>query len=224
MPRFQIYACFLAVILVAWSVVTNIVPTLSGGMRIAEDFKEIPLTINDWYSEGNLPVDKLSLSMLSTCSILNRDYIKSDGNRSNLSIVYGREIGDFHQPEFCMQGSGFHSIKSSLVTMRPKGMKPFLATAVTMTNDVQDIVMIYWFYMGGNLAPKMGMEKFKAIWLALRGGVLPPSAMVKFTTPIIVDDEMAIKNSVQLCELLAPSIIKMAKKPPKFEPMQDVLK
>jgi EpsI family protein len=222
MPRFQVYAIILTAIVAGWAVAVSVVPSMSAGMRVTEDFKCIPSTIGDW-SGTDIEQDKQTLKSLPTCSVLSRRYNDYAGNSVELSIVYGRELGDFHQPEICMEGSGWKRTGSETMWLHPKGGKPHQAKLITMTNDYQDIVIVYWFYMGGKISYKMDSEKLTALFKALLGGDLVPSAMVKFVAPIIVDEETSRKSAISLAELLDASIIGMAKKKPKYEPSSKAL-
>lgn len=215
MQRFQVYAGLLTLILIGWAALVGFVPSMSGGMRIDEDFSEIPTKIAGWEGTDS-PTGERTYELLPTCSILSREYVDGFGNRVSLSIVYGRELGDFHQPEFCMEGVGWKRTSSGLVWIRPKTGKPHRATVISLSNDFEDIVMVYWFYMGGQTAPSMGKQKALALLDALASGELPPSAMVKFTAPILVDLKSAQETAVKMAEMLDKSIIDMARKPPKF--------
>lgn len=218
MQRLQIYACLVTAIMVGWAVLVGVVPSMSAGLRVDEDFSEIPLSIGKWDGAEGGEFDDKTYRLLPTCSLLSRDYIDDLGNRVNLSIVYGRELGDFHQPEICMEGVGWKRTGSRQLWLKPKDGKQHKATVITMTNDFQDIVMVYWFYMGGDLAPSMGKEKLRALVQGLVFGKLSTSAMVKFTAPVIVDEESAEESAVRLAELLDRPIIEMADKPVKFVP------
>ncbi|MBI2841780.1 MAG: EpsI family protein [Armatimonadetes bacterium] len=222
MPRFQIYAGLLMLIMVAWAGLVGMVPPMAAGLRVEEDFKGIPMEVGDWSGLEDR-FDLATYKILRTCSLLSREYVDDAGNRVNLSIVYGRDLGDFHQPEICMEGSGWKRTNSSSAWLNPVGGERHKASVVTMTNGYVDIVMVYWFYMAGQVSPSMGKEKVRALLEGLQGGQLQPSAMVKFTAPIIVDEETARKSAMRLSELLGQSIVDVASKPPKYVQSELVL-
>lgn len=222
MPRFQVNAVIVAVIFIAWAIATGLLPPAEGG-RIVEDFSSIPTDIAGWYGT-NGTFEKTIYEQLPTCSLLSRDYIDSEGNGVNLSIVYGRELGDFHQPERCMQGSGWKPETSRVVWLHPKGSKPHQATVITMKSDYHDLVMVYWFYMGEKLSPTMGGSKMRAVMNAMLGRKVAPSAMIKFSANADWSRESAEKNAVGLAEQLGPHIVKMVKKTPKYESSDRILK
>lgn len=217
MPRLQLYAVVLTLTLVGWAVLVGMVPPMAAGMRVDEDFKAVPMKVGDWTGTDS-SFDAETYKMLPTCSLLSREYVNGvTGDRVSLSIVYGRDLGDFHQPEICMEGSGWKRTTSITVWLHPKGAAPHKASVISLTNGYQDIVMVYWFYMGGEVSSSMGREKIRALIEGLRGG-LRPSAMVKFTTPVSVDEESARKAATGLSELLGKSIVDVVKRPPKYKP------
>lgn len=223
MPRFQVNACIVTAILVGWAVLVGFVPPIAAGMRVREDFSGLPLKVGEW-TGTNSPSDREVLGQLTTCSILARDYQDSYGTSVTLSIVYGRDLGDFHQPEICMSGSGWKPSGSKVVEIHPKRGEPFKATAVTLTNDLDQIVMVYWFYMAGKLSPGMGKGKLDALKEGLLGRGLDPSAMVKFTSIVVSDEESSRKLDIKLCEELTPYIVDVVSKPAKYEPSDKALK
>lgn len=224
MQRFQINAFVVTVVLAGWAVLVGFVPPIAAGMRINEDFSGIPKTVGGWTSTDE-PYDKTTLAILPTCSLLGRTYTDpSTGNSVNLSVVYGRDLGDFHQPEICMNGSGWKLIRSRIVEIHPKGLDAFSATAVTMTNDLDEIVMVYWFYMAGKLSSEMGSKKIDALRQALFGQGLEPSAMVKFTSAVITDEDSARETDIKMCEELTQSIVNVVSRVPKYEPSDKILK
>ncbi len=222
MPKFKLYAIVFLLVVVGWAVTIAVVPTMSRGLRIAEDFSSIPAEFGEWTSHDRAK-DLKTLNVLRTCSILDRDYTDQYGNLVNLSIVYGQELGDFHQPENCMEGVGWRRTSSRLIEVRPVSGSPFTAKAIVMTNDIHDIVTVYWFYMGGRVVNTMGTQKLKTLMHALVGGDMPPSAMIKFSTMVEVDEETAIERALALCQELAPSIIDMASREPKWEDYRKIL-
>lgn len=217
MPRFQVYAYVLTGILVVWAAVGGFVYSMSAGMRVSEDFKDIPVRAADWVgTDGEF--DRQTYDALPTCSLLTRDYVDRLGDKVNLLIVYGRDLGEFHQPEICMQGLGWKRTGGGTVWLQPKGGTRRQATVVTMTNDYQDQVMIYWFHMGGEVSPVM--VKQSALWPALLGQGLQPSAMVKFTAPVATDEESARQCAIRLAELLTQPIINVVARPAKYVPVR----
>jgi len=224
MPRFQVYACVLSAIVIAWAGLVSLVKPTAAGMRIVEDFAEIPLRVADWQGTSEEEFDRQSYSILTTCTVASRSYVDQSGNRAELSIVYGRDLGDFHQPEICMQGSGWKPTKSRTVWLNPVGGRRHAATGVTLTDGTSDIVMVYWFYMGGRISPVLGQAKLRTFWLAVLGKELKPSAMVKFTAPVSIDEDTALRSAMRLSELLEKSIVDIVSKPARYEPSDEVFK
>jgi EpsI family protein len=225
MPRFQIYACIVAVVIIAWASIVCVTPFTDPRLRITEDFHTIPMTIPGWSGIDQAP-DVRSLGILTTCSILGRSYKDNQGNEVGLSIVYGRDLGDFHQPENCMRGAGWTVTGLQTVEMHPKGLPAHKATLVTLQNESQmeEMMMVYWFYMAGQISPTMNKNKVAAILEGFGKKGLQPSAMVKFYATISMDNAYARKNIMEVGETLEASILDTVKKQPKYEQSDKILK
>lgn len=215
MPRFQVYACVAAVFAIIWAAA---VTTVSGAQpgRIDEDFSCIPMEIGKWHGE-NLEKDIFAMQILSTTSILSRQYTNDDGEVVVLSIVYGRELSDFHQPEVCMKGAGWKTTKSELIWLEPKGMPRHQARLLTISSDYDDGAMAYWYYMGGKVTPDVVGSKINLVLKSMCGIKLKPSVMVKFTAMGDTDVATSRKSAEELSELLGKSIVDMAKKKPVYK-------
>lgn len=218
MPRVQAYACIVAGVLIVWGAVIGFMPRIDPKQRIVEDFRGVPMSINEW-TGTNLQTDRLTLELLSTCTILDREYEGKSGDKVNLSIIYGRDLGDFHQPEACLRGAGWKAVDSRRVWVHPRGLPPHQATMIILRNDqqVEDIITLYWFYMAGQISPTMQKKVVALLEGFSRKGV-QPSALVKFSTPITTDEAGARKLVIEFCEALQPSIIQTVSKKPRYEP------
>jgi EpsI family protein len=220
MQRFQVYACIAVGFAVVWAVLVTTISEARPG-RIDEDFSCIPMKIGNWQGE-NMPGDYLAKSILTTTSILSRHYTDAEGNAVDLSIVYGRDLSDFHQPEVCMTGAGWKQKSSRQVVLHPDGLPSHKATLLTLDNDYQDGVMIYWYYMGGEMAASMAARK-AIVTLKAACGIKPdPSVMVKFTVMGNTDIGVARRSAEELDKLLSKSIIDMANKTPKYKPSREL--
>lgn len=223
MSRFQNYACSLTVIVIIWAILVGLYPPDTKG-RIAEDFSSVPTELAEWYSlEGKFDLD--TYKALPTCSLLDREYRDNNGNTVYLTIVYGRNIGDFHQPERCMEGNGWYAVTSKTILIRPKGLKPHKATVVRLTNKLHpDLVMVYWFYMAGDIVPAKSKQGLLVLLEGLFKTDVAPSAMVKYTAIIDSSEEEAENSAIRLAEELGKYIVDMASRPVKYEPVDAVYK
>jgi hypothetical protein len=224
MSRFQIYAGILTVTLIFWAVLVTVTPTVSGGMRISEDFSGIPMSADGWHgTAGQFAGSRTVYDTLRTCSLLTRTYTHDSGATGELDIVLGLDLGDFHQPEVCMSGAGWQRVSQNTITVHPKGMPEHEATLDVLRNDMGgDIVLLYWFYMGGKATPTLGSKLQQMVRDVFT--TPEPSAMVKFTTVINGDEGAAKRDAIALCETLEKSIVDVARKKPKYEDSGKILK
>ncbi len=226
MPRFQIYAVVLMTLVLAWAGLITLSPNPgSVGMRLSEDFSEIPLHANGWYGTNQQFDGAASVyAQLSTCQLLNRSYYKDlSGASAQLSVVLGLDLGDFHQPEVCMNGAGWQVINQRLIKIKPIGAPEHLAVLNNMRSERQgEIVLIYWFYMAGEVTPTLGSKLSQSFRNVFK--TVEPSAMVKFTSPVDYDRASAEAAATDLCVSLEKDILKVVKKKATFEPSDKVLK
>lgn len=214
MRKVQKHAYILAGVFLLWSVAYSFCkPTGSAG-RVVEDFKDIPLQIGDWHGI-ELEFDEVTKNALKHCALATRDYENEQGYDSNMSIVYGVDLGDFHQPEYCMEGQGWKRTSSRIIKLPSE--QPHNVVITTMSNDYQQIVMMYWFAMEGRTTTVLGSHKKDAFISRLKGEELKPSAMVRMITPIIDDVENAEKLTIDLASKLDPYINKIVSKPAVFK-------
>ncbi|MEN6522033.1 MAG: exosortase-associated EpsI family protein [Armatimonadota bacterium] len=215
MRRFQIYACIVTVVLVCSAALVS-TASRAGTMRIKEDYKDIPMKAAQWNGENGDP-DVASMKILTTASILTRRYNNDMGDVVDLSIVYAQNIGDLHQPEKCMEGTGFRRSTRIPVWITPNNGKKHEATLVVFTDSTgSEIIMIYWFYIDGKAVPNMG-NKSSAFWHFLWSGA-KPCAMIKYTTTSITGVDDAKRVSLSLASYIDSSVLDVVKGTPELEP------
>jgi EpsI family protein len=214
MRKLQIYAFILTGIFLLWLGAHAVIQPTQGAGKVIESFSEIPLTVGDWTGE-DYPMDEVSIKFLPNCSLFNRIYSNSGGYSSNLTMVYGVDLGDFHQPEFCLEGQGWK--RTTLESVEIKSQKPHKAIMLTMTGDYQNIVVLYWFASRGSTSVVLGRHKYKEFLERLSNKSLQPSALVRFISPIEGDLEQTKRHTLELAEELDPHIMKMLSKPPVFK-------
>jgi len=222
MQRFQINALIITAIMIFWALLCGVISPV-GKMRIKENFSEIPIKIANW-NGSNMQVDLLSIEMLKSASILSRRYQNDLGETIDLSIVYAFNLGDLHQPEKCMEGTGFKRTKKVPIWIAPNGKEKHQATAVTFSNNMgEELVMVYWFHIDGRILPDMG-NKWSAFMHAIWSGN-KPSAMIKYTTTSLTGEEDAIELALSFAKHIDPYVIDLVKETNiKFEPSELAIK
>lgn len=215
MQRFQIYACVTTIVLICGAFLLNAVPSV-GMMRIKENYNGIPMKVAAWKGENGKP-DLKSLEMLTTSSILARRYYNDIGDIVDLSIVYAQNLGDLHQPEKCMEGTGFKRTKKVPISITPENGKKHKATMVVFADSTgSELVMIYWFYIDGKVVPNMS-NKSSALWHSLWSGA-KPCAMIKYTTSSITGEDNAKRVALSLAGRIDSYVLDVVKCTPEFEP------
>jgi EpsI family protein len=220
MRKVQSYAFLLAGIFILWFAAEARIKPTEGKGRIIEDFKEIPLQIGSW-SGVDIPMDDVTLKALKHCAFLNREYEDEHGYDCYITMVYGVDLGDFHQPEVCMQGQGWKIISSRSVKVSSE--KPHRAMIVHMVNDEGHIVMLYWFASKDGATTALGSHKVFAFSERLKNRELKPSALVRLISPIEGDVKDAEKTALGLAAVADPYIMKTLADPPVFENSDELL-
>jgi EpsI family protein len=214
MRQVQKYAVLLAGILILWLAVQASVKPVQGGGKVIEDFHEIPLQVGQW-SGVEQPFDDVSKKALPYSALLSRDYENERGYDSNLSIVYGVDLGGFHQPEYCMEGSGWKRNQSRVVKVN--SASPHDAVILNMYDGYSKIVVLYWFATEGTTTTVLGKQKVAALMGRIAGSKMKPAAMIRLITPIVNDVKSAEELTLDLAATLDPYINKTLAKPPVFE-------
>lgn len=66
-----------------------------------------PTKVGDWTAGKNLPQDPDVMKILSTATIMSRNYKNKAGQEINLTLITGTEYSDFHSPLACFPAHGF---------------------------------------------------------------------------------------------------------------------
>ncbi len=225
MRKIYLFTGILTLLMVGWAFWAYSMPYINPSRRIVEDFAGVPLRVGEWEGE-NMPPKINDLRILSTASILSRVYTNSMGDQAWVSILFGLDLGDFHQPEVCLKGTGLTVTESKFVTIKPKGLPAHKAALLTLTHErgEGEGVMLYWFYMAGKNVPVMGGSKVRALWDQMFGKGVQPSAKVMVQMYPIYDRSIAEKQVIDLAERLEPSVLKVLSKEPRYEPSDALIK
>jgi len=160
------------------------------------EFEKIPLEFAGWYgSNGEFP--PATQEALPTCSLLLRYYGHEDGyGPVELAVVYGTDLGDFHQPEFCLEGQGLQRLSSGHVRIRNADGTSFVAVSLIMERYGGKRAFVFWFASKGTTSTFLGSYKTKIFLNRLLRRKIEPSAMVRLSTDVVGPDEEASKEAI----------------------------
>lgn len=166
-------------------------------------FAKIPLDFKGW-SGVEEKFDQATYDMLQSCSLLLRLYRHDSDAPVELAIVYGADLGDFHQPEFCLEGQGLQSVKKGLVHIKQADGTEFDAVSLIMQGDGTRSAYLYWFASSDTTSTALGNYKIKMFFDRLRARKLKPSAMIRLSTQVIGSDDEAISHLVDFADSVVP--------------------
>lgn len=177
MPKVQLHAYILVLLLSLSILAMRIDKPLSIKGRPNTNFSKIPMQLDGWVAT-KIPVDEKTLKALPSASVLMRYYDDSKGTPINMTIVYGTDLGDFHQPEFCLEGQGHRSLSKGKVNIKDIDGQYFPAVSLITESDYSKQAFVYWFSSDNVNSTFLGNYKFKMLMSRLRGKRIGPSAMI----------------------------------------------
>lgn len=202
MSKIQLHAYVLAVVLgLALLTVKSSRPLAMEG-RVNTDFHRIPMDIDGWVgSDGRF--DEQTYRLLPSCSLLVRYYEHPEYPTVDLAIVYGTDLGDFHQPEVCLEGQGLRIVDKKKVTITTKEGS-FPAVGLITESDAGRRAFVFWFEGSGKASTFLGSYKVKIFIERLRIRKIQPSAMVRLSTEVTDTDQDATDRLVGFVKTVYP--------------------
>ena len=195
-----------------WVVTLYRLPTIAGtSQRPNETFAEIPMDIGEWGGEKGT-FDDATRQVLTSCDLFLAEYVNKKGEMVQLTIVYGRDLGDFHQPEYCLEGQGWRTIGKRLLTIKEVDDFEHQAVELYQRTSFQDQVVIFWFASEGEAATTLGKHKMSVYFDRLLTRRVKPSALIRFIAPIRTDESSTSDAVMQLARILGPYIRKVLDK------------
>ena len=175
-------------------------------------FEKVPMELAGWYgSDGEFPPG--TQAALPTCSLLLRHYVHEDGyGPIELAVVYGTDLGDFHQPEFCLEGQGMQRLSAGDVRIRNADGTSFTAVALIMEREGGRRAFVYWFASKRATSTFLGSYKTKIFFYRLLRRKVEPSAMVRLSTEVMGSDEEAGKEAIGQLVGFAETIVPFLRK------------
>ncbi|MGB9587010.1 MAG: exosortase C-terminal domain/associated protein EpsI [Armatimonadota bacterium] len=165
----------------------------------------VPLEFKDWYGKQS-DFDEEMKKQLPSCTFMLRYYQHEDSESPiELAVVYGTNLGDFHQPEVCLEGQDWRSVYKSPITIREADGSSFVATKAVMENSFgMRQVFVFWFYSNGVTSTSLGLYKFKMLKDRIISGTTKPSAMIRLSRQVISDDDTAARDLKRFAEDIMP--------------------
>lgn len=208
MSKIQLHSTVLIVLFGLTIAATYAKKPLTIAGRPQTDFARIPMEIDGWYGT-ELTWDEMTLNALPSASLLRRSYThESDPYTVELAIVYGTDLGDFHQPEVCLTGQGWRTLHSFPVRIATRDGESFVANNVIMEHG-QGFrnAFMYWFYSRGIVSTSLGSYKLRMLRDRILGTGVEPSAMIRLSTEVYgEDDKEATEHLRAFAEAAAPYI------------------
>lgn len=167
-------------------------------------FEKIPLHLGDWIGRDS-EFDEKTRQQLPSASLLYRFYERpTDIVSSNMAIVFATDLGDFHQPEVCLEGQGLKTVTKGVVRIKDGKGGTFEAVTLVTEADYQRRVFLFWFYSNGEASTSLGSYKIRILKDRLMGKVVRRSAMIRLDTSVVDTEEEAISRLVQLANDSVP--------------------
>ena len=201
MSKIQLHSFILAVILGLTSVAMKSSKPLAVD-RPQTDFSKIPMEIDGWVGT-NSRFDDATYQLLSSCSLLVRFYQHQIHPTVDLAIVYGTDLGDFHQPEICLEGQGLRIVDKHKITIRTDE-GAFQAISLLTESDFGRRAFVFWFAGEGQTSTFLGNYKMKVLFQRLRIRKIEPSALVRFSTEVVDSDQEATDRLVGFIKSVYP--------------------
>jgi EpsI family protein len=214
MSKFQLHALIMIVLCGLTLAGTKAVaPTQKG--RVTTDFSAIPFEFGGWPTLDDPGFDAESKRLLPSSSLMRRFYEHSDYDTSiELAIVYGADLGNFHQPEICLEGQGWRGQSKRLVRIKDADGSSFNGMSLIMTHETQGrTAFLYWFTSEGTTSTSLGNYKTRVLVNRLLLREVQPSAMIRLSAPVVDSDEDAVKLLVDFGESALPFLKKEFARP-----------
>lgn len=204
MSKIQLHAYALVILLALTVLGTRAAKPLALQGQARTDFSRIPLELAGWTGRES-QFDEETYRLLPSCSLLLRYYEHEDLYAPvELAIIYGTDLGEFHQPEICLEGQGLRSVEQGRVRIRENDGTSFEAVSLIMDSDYGRRAFIYWFASEGTTSIFLGNYKMKIFVNRLFAREIKPSALVRLSTQVFYSDEEAVERLVRFAEAVVP--------------------
>lgn len=215
MRSIQRNAAIVAVIAIILAALTLFVRPVTILGRIVESFDSIPMSLQGWTGQDVDP--GTAPQLLPNSSILMRDYSNGDGQQANLTIVYGLDIADIHNPEYCFAGQGWKTLASRTILLRPTSGSAH-PVKLLLLNDGRGnrYVGMYWYAGEGGARDTVAAQRFQSWRSAFLSGKVRPSALVRILAPVTENQQASEKAALSLASSVDAPILQMVSRQPKI--------
>ncbi len=204
MSKVQLHAYAVIVLLVLIAVGVKAAKPFQSDGPIKTDFSKIPLHFGEWTGEER-PFDDVTRRNLPNASLLMRFYSRPyDLAPVGLAIVYGTDLGDFHQPEVCLEGQGLKAVSKSIVQVTASNGKTFDAVCLITERDYSRQVFLFWFNTEGMTSTSLGRYKVDILIDRMFMRRIRPSAMIRLSTAVVTSEQDATDQLVQFAGEVFP--------------------
>ena len=196
MSKVQLHACAVTILLLLVAVGLKSAKPFTLAGPAGTDFSKIPLTFGVWTGEVG-EFDPTTRENLPSASLLLRFYKRSyDIAPLGLAVVYGTDLGDFHQPEVCLEGQGLQAVSKRTVRIKDGRGGTFDAVSVITESDFRRQAFVFWFYTEGTTSTSLGKYKLSMLLDRLMMRRIRPSAMIRLSTVVTSSDQESIDELV----------------------------
>lgn len=210
MSRFQAHAVLLIILCsLTLAFTRSVAPT--DKTRVSTEFAEIPLEFGDWVIFSDTGFDDETKRLLPSSSLMYRWYEHEEVDvKVGLAIVYGVDLGNFHQPEICLEGQGWRGQTRRMVKIRDDAAgSTFDAMSMVMEHSEQGrVAWLYWFMSEGATSTSLGNYKTRVMVNRLMLKKLEPSAMIRLSAPVTNTDEESESYLIGFAESVLPYLKK----------------
>ncbi len=161
------------------------------------EVKKIPLVLGQW-AGSDIPVTERTYENLETRNVLLREYINQSLVNNNQTPVYlcivfsedNKKVS--HPPEVCYEGGGRTNLSKAVESVQIRGGNLNITKLIIQNGSDKELVL-YW-YMVGNLYTCNYYKQQLNIVLNQISGKNNKGALIRFSTPIIENDETEALN------------------------------
>lgn len=156
------------------------------------DINAVPLTINTWVGK-DVPIDEQTYEILETRNVLLREYRNQSAVSENqvpvyLSIVFSESNRRAsHPPEICYEAGGFSIMGKAAESVQASGDSIKANKIVIQKGGVKQLVL-YWYVAGTKYTTNYYRQQLSIVSSQILGKD-SQAALVRFSTPVIDDDE-----------------------------------
>lgn len=206
MPKTKLHAFILTALFAAAAIASISVKPLTASERVSCDFTHIPASVGGYVGTDE-KFSSETYTSLPSASLLLRKYALADNSPAvELAIVYGVDLGDFHQPEICLAGQGLRVLHRGTTTVTDSNGKVFDVVSLVTESDYGQDAFLYWFSSKDSVSTSLGNYKARLLLSRLQRKAISPSAMVRMSVPVHGSPEEALARLAAFAGKISPYV------------------